>query len=108
MSCECVNKSRKSYVRRPVIAGNSIGECAECVVSHLTNARNIIKDAVKGRVDRYRVVWHLASAANKAPKNNRVLSQALLDARRNYQRDGVIPDWDWLIHLSRQGINATN
>ena len=88
MSCGC-NKTRKMEMKKGHVfddGGNTAG-CVDCVKSHLTTARNIIKDAIRGRVDRYRVVWHLASAANKAPKSNRDLFEALLDARRKFQRD---------------------
>lgn len=104
MSCGC-NKTRKMGMKKVNVfddGGNTAG-CVDCVELHLVSARNIIKDAIRGRVDRYKIVWHLVSAANKTPKSNRNLFEALLDARRKFQRDGVIPDWDYLIQLlSRQ------
>lgn len=101
MSCGC-SRSPLIVTRRRRSSSavvDETGGCPECVLSHLDNARKIMTDAFKSRGARYKVVWHLAEAAHKAPRNNHELARALVEARRCFQRDGVIPDWQGLAEL---------
>jgi hypothetical protein len=101
MPCGCRSQeSRIPKPRKSVMTGQGIKPCRECVVAHLLKARDLLRDAAKGKVKiQYAVIWHLASAASKTPRGNAKLRGLLLETRRNYQKDGVSPDWGAIFGL---------
>lgn len=64
--------------------------CQNCIKQHLASAE--LAQASKG--NRGSVVWHLLRAA--AMTDNRHAKRELERARLDYQREKIIPDWEYL------------
>lgn len=73
--------------------------CLECVEKHLGAAYVLLTETRDGYAHRLRAVGHLHEAEDESQEFP-TLHAAIRDARKTYQTDGNIPDWEALAHAA--------
>ncbi|MGL6195454.1 MAG: hypothetical protein ACRC2T_11595 [Thermoguttaceae bacterium] len=79
--------------------------CLACVEKHLGAAYVILAEIHSGYMFRLRFIGHLHEAEDESQEFPR-LNQAIRDARKNYQHNGVTPDWELLANMATEVSNA--
>ena len=80
--------------------------CLECTEKHLGAAFVILSEVHDGYSYRLRLIGHLHEAEDESQQWSS-LHQAIRQARKDYQRDGKIPDWEALARLIEEAKNAS-
>jgi hypothetical protein len=69
--------------------------CIECVEKHLGAALVLLTEAREGYAYRLRAIGHLFEAEDESQEWPQ-LHAAIREARKAYQADGTLPDWEAL------------
>ena len=69
--------------------------CIECVEKHLGAALVLLTETREGYAYRLRAIGHLFEAEDESQEWPQ-LHAAVREARKTYQADGTLPDWDTL------------
>jgi len=88
--CRCSPKTNQNEVSRP--------SCLECVEKHLGAAFVLSSEIHSGYAYRLRLIGHLHEAEDEAQEFQE-LFQTIRTARKNYQREGILPDWETIARI---------
>lgn len=91
-----VNDLLRELKEKKIIQRDS---CIECVEKHVGQAMVLISEIPSGYPIHFLyAIGHLQEAYNESLEYPE-LSAYLLESRRNYQREGTIPDWEKINEL---------
>lgn len=97
-------KNCKGKTKEPANPAVTRPSCLECVEKHLGAAYVLLSETRDGYAHRLRAVGHLHEAEDESQEWPQ-MHAAIRDARRSYQRDAVIPDWEAIGELV-EGVRA--
>ncbi len=83
--------------------------CIECVEKHLGAALVLLTETREGYAYRLRAIGHLFEAEDESQAWPE-LHAAIREARKTYQANGILPDWEALAthaHNQRAALDAT-
>lgn len=99
MACGC-KKIPKELLPKP-----TRDSCIECVEKHFGAAYVLLSETHDGHCFRLRAIGHLHEAADES-QSWPELHQALRSARRAYQGEGLMPDWESISRMIAEVRNA--
>jgi hypothetical protein len=80
--------------------------CLECVEKHLGAAFVIASEIHDGYAYRLRLIGHLYEAEDESQAYQK-LHENIRQARKQYQTDGSLPDWEWMAKLISETKNVS-
>jgi hypothetical protein len=98
--CGCRRNEKDNAADNPVRPS-----CLECVEKHLGAAFVIASELYDGYSYRLRLIGHLHEAEEESQEFSK-LHQLIRLARKNYQRENIIPDWELLAQKISEVKNA--
>ena len=96
--CGGTTKARDPNTRDSKTTSITRRSCIECVEKHLGAALVLLGECRYGYTYRLRVIGHLHEAEDESQEWS-PLHEAIREARKAYQKDGKIPDFDQLAVL---------
>jgi len=96
--CGCRLSDREKEENNPAVRPS----CHECVEKHLGAAMVLLSEIHHGYEYRLRLIGHLHEAEEESQQWPQ-LHEMIRNARKSYQRDGIVPDW---VSLAQELTNA--